>query len=66
MPCMEPEPPKINLVHCHQATERSTSGGWCLEITTPEPSTISTCSCFTLLDGFDTGLYLYMDIVHDN
>ena len=48
-----------------RSEERDTSGGECLEITTtPEPGTIDTCSCFTLLNGFDAGKYLCEDIVH--
>lgn len=38
----------------------------CLPITIPlEPGTIDTCSCFTLLDWFDAGLYLCEDIAED-
>ncbi|KAK0724574.1 hypothetical protein B0H67DRAFT_641092 [Lasiosphaeris hirsuta] len=48
------------------ATESDTLGGECLNnITTAlEPGTIDTCSCFTLLSGFDAGNYLCEDIVH--
>ncbi|KAK2013707.1 LysM domain-containing protein [Colletotrichum eremochloae] len=45
------------------ATERETSSGECLKIAETEPGTIDTCSCFTLLNGFDAGSYLCEDIV---
>jgi hypothetical protein len=48
------------------SAERYTYRPGCLDITTaPEPGTIETCSCFTLLQGFDAGLYGYEDIVSD-
>ncbi|KAK4043861.1 hypothetical protein C8A01DRAFT_43236 [Parachaetomium inaequale] len=47
------------------ATNEPPSNRTCAEVTEPYPGTVSSCSCFITINGYDTDFYPCRDIAHD-